>query len=79
MYFGFRKTEGWTSGSSLADIWVDVYRWQRFDPQPSFDSRAEGVSPCLEYSEAGADLLHVVSIGMSATEFTLWAKWSPGP
>ena len=71
MYFGFRKTEGWTSGSSLADGWVDVYRWQRSDPQPSFESRAEGVSPCLEYSEAGADLLHLVSIGMSATEFTL--------
>ena len=66
MYFGFRKPEGWTFGSSLADIWVDV----RFDPQPNFESRSEGVSPCLEYSEAGAGLLHLVSIGMSATELT---------
>ena len=71
MYFGFRKPEGWTSGSFLADVWADVYRWQRFDPQPNFESRAEGVSPCLEYSEAGADLLHLVSIGMSGTELTL--------
>ena len=71
MYFGFRKIEGWTSGSSLADVLVDVYRWRAFDPQPSFESRAAGVSPCLEYSEAIADLLHVISIGISATEFTL--------
>ena len=74
MYFGFRKTEGCTFGSSFANTWVDVYRWRRFDPQPSFESRAEGVSPCLEYSEAGADLLHLVSIGMSATEFTLGTR-----